>query len=200
MSGEGGHIEPAIALSTIRHKDGVAILKLFTREQGIIGCVVREGIKGARRAKHLHAPLSMLHLLGLRALKGDLHRFDRSERPLPQERTLLEVPRSAVAMFLAEVILRTVEPDAPHPALFDALWRTAEALETEDIFTRLHLSFLVEAVRVQGLQPDAPVVPPPRHGPLQPRERGMGIGSADWGRFPFSIRRDRVSSHSRHGN
>ena len=43
----------------------------------------------------------------------------------------------------------------PAPALFDALWRTAEALETEDTFTRLHLAFLVEAVHVQGLQPDA---------------------------------------------
>ena len=173
MSPDGVNIEPAIALSTIRHKDGVAILKLFTREQGIIGCLVREGTKGARRARNLHAPLSMLHLVGLRALKGDLRRFDRADRPLPQQRTLLEVPRSSVAMFLAEVVLRTVEPDAPHPALFDALWRTAEALETEDAFTRLHLSFLVEAVRVQGLQPDAPVVPPP----------GMGrfnLASAEW--------------------
>lgn len=173
MSGEGGHIEPAIALSTTRHKDGVAILKVFTREHGIIGCLVREGTKGARRAKHLHAPLSLLHLLRLRTLKGDLHRFDRADRPLPQQRTLLEVPRSAVAMFLAEVILRTVEPDAPHPALFDALWRTAEALETEDTFTRLHLAFLVEAVHVQGLQPDAPLVRPP----------GMGrfnLATAEW--------------------
>ena len=79
MSGEGGHIEPAIALSTTRHTDGVAILKVFTREHGIIGCLIREGSKGARRAKHLHAPLSLLHLLRLRALKGDLYRFDRVE-------------------------------------------------------------------------------------------------------------------------
>lgn len=166
-------MEPALVLSTIRHKDGVAILKVFTREHGIIGCVVREGTKGARRAKHLHAPLSMLHLLGLRTLKGDLHRFDRSERPLPQERTLSEIPRSAVAMFLAEVVLKTVEPDVPHPALFDALWRTATALEGEGSCSRLHLAFLVEAVQVQGLKPDAPDLPP----------LGMGrfnLATAEW--------------------
>jgi len=166
-------IEPGIALSTIRHKDGVAILKVFTRGHGIIGCLVREGVKGSRRARNLHAPLSMLHLVGLRTLKRDLHRFDRAERPLPQQRTLLEVPRSAVAMFLAEVVIRTVEPGAPHPDLFDALWRTAESLEKEEVFTRLHLSFLVEAVRVQGLRPDAPEAQP----------SGMGrfnLASAEW--------------------
>lgn len=173
MSEERENREPAIVLSTIRHKDGVAILKVFTREHGIIGCLVREGTKGARRSRNLHAPLSMLHLLRLRTMKGDLYRFDRAERPLPQQRTLLEVPRSSVAMFLAEVVLRTVEQDAPHPALFDALWRTAELLENEPAYTRLHLCFLVEAVWVQGLKPDAPSVPPP----------GMGrfnLATAEW--------------------
>ena len=71
-----------------------------------------------------------------------------------------------------------MELDAPHPALFDALWRTAEALETEDTFTRLHLAFLVEAVHVQGLQPDAPLVPPP----------GMGrfnLATAEWESGPL---------------
>ena len=106
----------------------------------------------------------MLHLLRLRIIKGDLYRFDRAERPLPQQRTLLEVPRSAVAMFLAEVVLRTVEQDAPHPALFDALWRTAELLEKESAYSRLHLCFLVEAVWAQGLRPNAPLVPPPGMG------------------------------------
>ena len=150
----------AIALATVRHKDGVAILRVFSREHGVIGCLVREGTKGARRARHLHAPLALLDLVGLRVMKGELYKFDRAERPLPQERTLLEVPRSAVAMFLAELVLKTVESEAPHPALFDALWRTAVALETEPSCARLHLAFLVEAVQVEGLKPDAPVTPP----------------------------------------
>ena len=33
MSGEGGHIELAIALSTTRHKDGVAILSAHAKLQ-----------------------------------------------------------------------------------------------------------------------------------------------------------------------
>ena len=84
-------------------------------------------------------------------MKGDLYKFDRAGRPLPaQERTLMEVPRSAVAMFLAEWALKSVESEAPHPALFDALWRTAVALETEPGCARLHLAFLVEAVRFKA--------------------------------------------------
>ena len=167
----------AIALATVRHKDGVAILRVFTREHGVVGCLVREGTKGARRGRNLHAPLSLLELVGLRVMKGDLYKFDRAERPLPQERTLMEVPRSAVAMFLAEWALKSVESEAPHPALFDALWRTAVALETEPSCARLHLAFLVEAVQVQGLKPDAPEVPP----------IGMGrfnLATAEWEHGP----------------
>ncbi len=173
MSRQEDSKEPAIALATIRHKDGVAILRAFTREYGIVGCLVREGTKGARRAHNLHAPLSMLELVGFRSMKSGLYKFDRTERPLPQERTLSEVPRSAVAMFLAEVVMRTMEPDAPHPEVFDALWRAAEALETQVSFARIHLAFLVEAVQVQGLRPDAPLLPPLGSG-------RFNLASADW--------------------
>ena len=169
--------EKAIALTTVRHKDGIAILRVFTREHGVVGCLVREGTKGARRARHLHAPLSLLGLIGFKSMKGGLYKFDRAERPLPQERTLQDMPRSAVAMFLAEWVLKTVEDEAPHPALFDALWRTAVALETGASCARLHLAFLVEAVHVQGLKPDAPVAPP----------LGMGrfnLATAEWEQGP----------------
>ena len=171
------HRDRAIALSTVRHKDGVSILRVFTREHGVIGCLVREGTKGPRRARNLHAPLSLLELIGLRVMKGDLYKFDRTERPLPQERTLQDIPRSAVAMFLSELVLKTVESDAPHPALFDAMWRTAVALETESSCARLHLAFLVEAVQVEGLKPDAPVAPPVGAG-------RFNLATAEWEQGP----------------
>jgi len=152
---------PAIALATVRHKDGVSILKVFSRELGVTGCIVREGVKGGRRGRHLHAPLALLDLVGMKALKEELHRFDRAERVLPQERTLAEIPRSAVAMFLAEFTLRTLDAGTPHMELFDALWRTAQRLEQGSAIGRLHLAFLVEAVGVMGLLPDArPTTPP----------------------------------------
>lgn len=157
----GPRHHPAIALTTVRHKDGVSILRVFSREHGVVGCLVREGVKGARRARHLHAPLSLLDLVGMRVIKDDLYRFDRAERTLAQERTMAEVPRGAVAMFLAECILRTVDDGTPHDGLFGALWRTAERLEQAAAVGRIHLAFLVEAVAVMGLRPDAPLLPPP---------------------------------------
>ena len=164
---------PAIALATVRHKDGVSILRVFSREHGVIGCLVREGVKGGRRARKLHAPLSLLDLVGLRPLKDELHRFDRADRVMPQDRTTAEVPRGAVAMFLAEFVLRTLESGMPHAELFDALWRAAGRLEHESGIGRQHLAFLVEAVGVMGLKPDAAVKAP----------CGMGrfnLATAEW--------------------
>lgn len=151
---------PAIALSTVRHKDGVSILRVFSREHGVVGCLVREGVKGARRGRKLFAPLALLDLVGMRTLKEDLYRFDRADRVLAQNRTLAEVPRSAIAMFLAECVLRTFDSGSAHGEVFDALWRAAQRTEQASAIGRIHLAFLLEAVSVCGLCPDAPRAAP----------------------------------------
>lgn len=151
---------PAIALTTVRHKDGVSILRVFSREHGVVGCLVREGVKGARRARNLFAPLALLDLVGMRTLKEDLYRFDRADRVLAQNRTLAEVPRSAIAMFLAECVLRTFDSGSAHGEVFDVLWRAAQRTEQASAIGRIHLAFLVEAVSVCGLCPDAPTAAP----------------------------------------
>ena len=119
--------QPAIVLTTVRHKDGVSIVRVFSREHGIVGCLVREGVKGSRRSRNLYAPLSLLDLVGLRLIKDELFKFDRAERMLAQDLTTGEIPRGALAMFLAEFILRTLDSGTPHSDLFDALWRTTHA-------------------------------------------------------------------------
>lgn len=151
---------PAIALTTVRHKDGVSILRVFSREHGIVGCLVREGVKGSRRSRNLYAPLSLLDLVGLKLIKEDLFKFDRAERMLAQDLTTGEVPRGALAMFLAEFILRTLDGGTPHADLFDALWRASHRIEQATTIGRLHLAFLVESVAATGLMPDAPQAAP----------------------------------------
>jgi len=144
----------------VRHKDGVSILRVFSREHGVVGCLVREGVKGARRGRNLFAPLALLDLVGMRTMKEDLYRFDRADRVLAQNRTLAEVPRSAIAMFLAECVLRTFDSGSAHGEVFDALWRAAQRTEQASAIGRIHLAFLVEAVSVCGLCPDAPTAAP----------------------------------------
>ena len=151
---------PAIVLTTVRHKDGVSIVRVFSREHGIVGCLVREGVKGSRRSRNLYAPLSLLDLVGIRVVKEDLYRFQRADRMMAQDRTAGEVPRGALAMFLAEFMLRTLDSSTPHEDLFDALWRTTQRIENAAAIGRLHLAFLVEAVHVMGLKPDASITAP----------------------------------------
>lgn len=164
---------PAIALTTVRHKDGVSILRVFSREHGIVGCLVREGVKGSRRSRNLYAPLSLLDLVGLKLIKEDLFKFDRAERMLAQDLTTGEVPRGALAMFLAEFILRTLDGGTPHADLFDALWRASHRIEQATTIGRLHLAFLVESVAATGLMPDAPQAAPPGFG-------RFNLATAEW--------------------
>ena len=161
MTDRAAFHHPAIALTTVRHKDGVSILRVFSREHGVVGCLVREGLKGARRSRHLFPPLALLDLVGMRNLKEDLYRFDRADRVLAQDNTMAEVPRGAIAMFLAECVLRTFDSGSAHGEVFDALWQAAQRIEKAPAIGRIHLAFLVEAVSVCGLCPDASASAPP---------------------------------------
>lgn len=151
----------------------MSILRVFSREHGVVGCLVRQGVKGSVRARNLQAPLALLDLVGMRHVKEDLYRFDRAERVLAQERTTAEVPRSAIAMFLAECVWRTFDSGSAHAEVFDALWRAAQRVEGEPSIGRIHLGFLLDSVAVSGLRPDAPISAP----------RGMerfNLASAEW--------------------
>ena len=189
---------PAIALSTVRHKDGVSILRVFSREHGVVGCLVRQGVKGPRRARHLQAPLALLDLVGMRHMKEELYRFDRADRVMAQDRTTAEVPRSAIAMFLAECVMRTFDSGTAHAEVFDALWAAAERIEREVAIGRLHLAFLVDAVAISGLKPDAPVASS-GHGKVQFGHSRLGGGPSHGRRLPFGGRGRGVFAHSRHG-
>ena len=92
---------------------------------------------------------------------------------LAQDLTTGEIPRGALAMFLAEFILRTLDNGTPHCDLFDALWRTTHRIEHEPSIGRIHLSFLVESVVVTGLMPDAPHVAPGGFG-------RFNLANAEW--------------------
>ena len=70
-------------------------------------------------------------------------------------------------------LVRVRQLQQPHVELFDVLWRTAERLEQGGAIGRLHLAFLVEAVGVMGLLPDATSTSP----------RGMerfNLATAEW--------------------
>ncbi len=148
-----------IVLGTVDHGDGTSVMRMFSREHGVIGCWMREGKRGGRRSNRRFAPLTVLEIADLKGKPGGLFRFQKSERPWVQIRTASEMNRAAVAMFLAEFTDKILAPEVAHPEVFEALMRAAHVLEHEEQTAWVHLAFAVELVKLLGLQPES-IMPP----------------------------------------
>ena len=109
-----------IVLRQTRYGDSSLILQVYTREYGSIGCVV-SGVRSAR-SRHkaaLYQPMSLLELVLYFKEDRDLQRIKEARFARVYGRVPFEPGRRAVGLFMAEVLLRALREEPPHPELYD---------------------------------------------------------------------------------
>ena len=155
--------EQGVVLGPVAFGEDSRVVRVLTLGLGVVAVWVPGG--GGRKGRNvgLWQPLNLLEFndLNRRGAEG-LFRFKEVRRPHLHVRIPSEVPRSAVAFFLAELVAKTLPEDTPHPEIAQALWQTALALDSEPHIAWLHVVFLAQMVQLLGLAPSEP--PSPRHG------------------------------------
>lgn len=149
------HTTRAVVLRTVRHGDRTTVLKAYTEAFGLRSYAVRAGGKGGVREALLQ-PLSRLELVVTEMPERDLHqvREVRSERPYVQ---LGEDPmRAAFALFMQEVLYRTLREEATDPAMFAFVQEALEALDGWPDLAGLPNRFLLHLARHLGFFPEPP--------------------------------------------
>lgn len=149
-----------IALRTVRHNDRTSILSVFTAEMGRVSVVMPAGNgKESRRLKALTMPMGLFEgnvtvrqnqeLLFIRDIKGW---GPGGMRPDVSSNAL----KSAVAMFIAEVIYVTTRDNAPDSFLWNLVVETAFTLSvcSGRELTNLPAAFLFRLAGVVGIAPD----------------------------------------------
>ncbi len=157
---------PAIVLSLQPYSDKAHILHTYTRTHGRINLLVY-GV-GKKKSAAVYAPLSLTEIT-----------FDyqpaRTLPPLRQcrllyvpQQTMLDPRRQAVALFLAEVLYRTLRHPLEDADLFAYLATVVPELDTTPEPQHLHLRFLVSLAAYLGFaidpeqQPDLLTLPTSR--------------------------------------
>ena len=145
--------DTAIVLSLQRHSDRAHILHTYTRSSGRVNYLVY-GLSSKRKPTAQYAPLSLIEITA----------DNRPDRPLPtlKESAPLQSAnyqilqssnpafRDAVALFIAEVLYRTLRHPMQDETLFRFLESTVHDLRTADDIHNVHIRFLVGLASALG--------------------------------------------------
>lgn len=140
------HKTRGIALSYIRFKETSIIAKIYTDTFGIQSYIVNSvrntRSKGNRIA--LFQPLTLLDLVVYHKGKNDsIHRISEMKCHTPFHSIPFEIGKSAIALFLTEILGKTLNEEEKNEALFVFLENSILDLDNVDSnYENFHLQFL----------------------------------------------------------
>jgi DNA repair protein RecO (recombination protein O) len=145
-----------IVLSTLRFSDSSVIARIYTEQAGQKSFLIRVG-KG-RAAFGKMAMLQPLSLVELAFSLDDRHGL-RTPSVLERSEMLQNIPfdtvKSTIAIFMAEVLGRSLHEETPDAPLFEFLHHTILLLDNEaQSCSNFHLKFLIEFTRFMGCHPE----------------------------------------------
>lgn len=146
----------AFVLYSIAYGDTSLIVKMYTRERGLLSFMVK-GAKGSKKNKKtaLLQPLTLLDIqVSLRENK-DLHHL----RELRLLQAYSDIPfspvKTAQSMFIAELLRKCIQEEEKNEALFDYVREAMLFLDSAPgDLPDFHLKFTLELARFLGFYPD----------------------------------------------
>lgn len=149
------HTTRAIVLRTFRHGDRTVVLKALTEGFGMRAYMVRAGGKGGAAAAALQ-PLSRLEMVVTEHVEREMHsvRELRVQRPYTQLHT--DPVRGTLALFVQEVLYRTLREGSADEALFAYVEEALEAMDTATDIRCFPLMFLLGLSAHLGFRPEGP--------------------------------------------
>ncbi|MBP5290628.1 MAG: DNA repair protein RecO [Paludibacteraceae bacterium] len=145
----------AIVLCLAPHNEKASVLHLYTRSHGRMQYLVYG--RHSRNKKGIQAllePLSVLHIEGVQRDTNGLGRLSECSLAYVPTRLLSDHTRRCVALFIAEVLYRTLSHPQQDEILFDFLVETVRELDQCPDPQNTHIRFLVRYAEQLGFAID----------------------------------------------
>lgn len=146
----------AIVLSKLKYRDNDLIVKCYTEKFGIVSFLLR-GVLNKKKGGTKAAYFQLLSQLQLEIIyKSNRSLQSVKEVKINQFYSSLHsnVLKSAIVMFLAEVLSRTLKEEEENELLFSYLETTFQWLDTHTEFANFHLLFLLKLTKYLGFYPE----------------------------------------------
>lgn len=152
-----------ILLNNIKHSDSSAVLHIFTREFGRKAYFIRGLTKKKNSPRSLLFPMSIL----------ELQVTDRENKSIQQVRDvgihrstsqlIADPMKASVALFLNEIVHKSIEQDYQNEMLYDFLESAIQILDVTDEVKNFHIWFLLELSKHFGFYPMKSSVATPKN-------------------------------------
>ncbi len=146
----------AIVISKLKYRDSDLIIKCYTEQFGVQSYLLR-GVLKSKKGKLRTAYFQLLSQLEIIVN----YRENRSLQSINDVKSLFfyqsihtNVAKSAIVMFLAEVLSSILKEEEKNQNLFTYIETTLLWLDTNDDFSNFHLLFLLNLTKYLGFYPD----------------------------------------------
>jgi DNA repair protein RecO (recombination protein O) len=151
------HKTRGIVLHSLGYSDTYSITLIYTEEFGRISYLTAKS-----KSRKTKVPRSLFHALAVLDLEVD-HQNLREIQRIKEARTHIPLfslrndpVKSAVSIFLAELMSKVIKEIQPNKALFEYLLQSIQILElTGESSANFHLVFMIGLSRFLGSYPDA---------------------------------------------
>lgn len=152
-----------IVLSKIRYRDNDLIVKCYTSQRGVVSYLLRGVLnskKGSAKTAYFQ-PLSQLQIEENFKANKSLQYIGDVKLNSVYKSLHTNILKSAIVMFLSEVLSSVLKEEEQNDYLFDYLTTSLNWLDQEDNFTNFHLLFLLKLTKHLGFYPDESTIDHP---------------------------------------
>ncbi len=144
-----------IVFHQIKYSETSIIVKIYTEKFGLKSFLVRDARK--KNAKIKASQLQHLALIELETYQRgskDLQFIRELKVLFPFQSIPVDIRKSAIVVFLNEVLYKVIREEEPNPELFEYIFNAIQILDLKNShFSTIHLLFLVQLSRFLGFFP-----------------------------------------------
>jgi DNA repair protein RecO (recombination protein O) len=149
------HHLKAIVLHSVKYGESGIIAQVFSdlfgRQSFLIHGVRK---KKSKISPYLFQPLSLLDIVGYIKETRDIQHIKELKASVPLQQLHFDIRKSSIALFLSEILNKTLRETDSNLALFDYLSQAIQVLDiTEKGVENFHLIFLMQYTKFIGIYP-----------------------------------------------
>lgn len=149
------HKTRAIVLKTTKYSESSIIAKVFTEKFGIQSYMIKGARRPGSKAKaNILQPLYLLEMIVYHQDSKELQQVKEIKNTPVFHSIPFHVMKSSIAIFINEIIYRSLKHEESDPKLFEFLFSSVCILDSMDEnFFNLHLVFLMQYSKYLGFYP-----------------------------------------------